>query len=169
MHKTYLNEIELQLIKGADKIIEKIGGFPSMENGRLTDISIHRGKEFGHDIELVFDLTGWIHVLDFHYSYDYEGDMNYYHREFDERHIKMIFHSFRRIEMKGFPSFDFDGGEIKFGGIAQEDSKCRYQDRLPGHNIVIERPYTCFYIRSGCDFVIYFDENECEISAELFK
>ena len=164
MHKTYLNEVELEVIEGADKIVEKIGGFPSMENGRLTSYSVKNLETVLIDVELIFDLKGWIHTLDFHYTYDYKGDKNYYHKEFNERHIKMTFRKCHRIETEGYGL----GGDIYFGGPEQCDLRRRHRDKLPGHAIIIERPFCCFYTAHN-EIAIFFDENECEISAELFE
>ncbi len=172
MHKTYLNEEEVQLIKGADKIVKKIGGFPSMENGRLCSFLVKESeKEFCNDIELIFDIAGWLHTLDFYLT----GckDINdkiwdpYRHKDFRERHVKMLFHNCKRFNLQGLPLLH--NGEIKFGGVKQNEEKNRYQDRLPGHDIIIDRPYTCFYICVGDELIIYFDESECEISAELIE
>ncbi len=170
MHKTYLNEVELQIIKGADKIVEKIGGFPSMENCCFESLSVNRSKDnhYRNDIELVYDITGWLETLDFYNPDGNKEKVNYYHKYFDERRIKITFHNCFGLKLTGFPPVNDEGGEIKFGGKKQEDQKNRYQDRLPGLDIIIARPYTCFYMRSGHGMVIYFDEKECEISAELF-
>ncbi len=166
MHKTYLNEVEVQLIKGADEIVKKIGGFPSIENGCLSSVSIRNADRKPYDVEMVFDLQGWINTLDFHYSHGYKGDKNYYHNDFDERHIRITFHNCYGFETEsGFVTFR--GGDLYFGGVEEHDPKNRKRDRLPGHGTVIERPYCCFY--TGHDeFSIYFNEEECEISAELF-
>ena len=165
MHKTYLNKIELQLIKGADIIVDKIGGFPSMENGRLSSFSVTNLEKSDTDVELVFDLRGWVNVLDFHYTYDYKDDKNYFHKDFSERHIRMLFQKCRSFETE---RLDFYGGEIKFGGKEQLKEENRRQDLLPGIDRIIERPYCCFYTGHR-EFLICFDESKCEISAELFE
>ena len=40
MHKFFMTEPEVSIIRGAEAIVEELGGFPSMENGRLVSISI---------------------------------------------------------------------------------------------------------------------------------
>ena len=164
MHKTFLNEKEIQIIKGADKVVKKIGGFPSMENGTLESIFIARtGNDNLLDVELVFDISGWLNTLDF-YSKNGVSRPYYQHNRFDERKIKILFHNCYDFEYAGTGRVI---GEIKFGGKDQLDPRNRHQDVLPGMDIIIDRPYVCFYIRSGAP-IVYFNENECEISAELF-
>ena len=97
MHKTYLNEIELQLIKGADKIVEKIGMFPAMESGHLVGFSVKRNDDLSNrfslfDVELVFDITQWVRSLDramkttmSHREPDPVYDAPYIHKDFEER------------------------------------------------------------------------------------
>ena len=168
MHKSYLNSEEIKLIKGADKIIDKIGGFPSMENGYLESFSIKNNGDFSKwngersiDVELVFNINGWLETLDF-----YKGHGEYYdHKDFDERHIKMCFHNCREANINY--SSIFHNGEIKFGGYKEVEVDNRKQDAHPCIERIIERPYCCFYIVSGRELYIEFEEDKCEISAEI--
>lgn len=109
MHKTYLNEKELELIKGADRIVEKIGGFSSMENERFESFSVKRSEDnrFRNDVELVYDITGWLETLDFYLTH--AKDVNdphwdpYRHKAFEERHIRIFFHNCFGLKLTGFP------------------------------------------------------------------
>ncbi len=76
----------------------------------------------------------------------------------------VFFHKCHRIETEGYGL----GGDIYFGGPEQCDLRRRHRDKLPGHAIIIERPFCCFYTAHN-EIAIFFDENECEISAELFE
>lgn len=160
MHKTYLNSEEIKIIKGADKIIDKIGGFPSMENGYLKSYSVKQSDKFNIDVELVFNLNGWLDTLDFWKGRSSEYD----HKVFNERNIRINFHNCHHIDIK-YPMFHC--GEIKFGGSDEKDERNRKQDVLPGMSVILDRPYCCFYICSGNELILFFDEKECEISAEL--
>ena len=40
MHKYFLTPSECSIIHGSEAIVARIGGFPSMENGRLKTIII---------------------------------------------------------------------------------------------------------------------------------
>ena len=109
MYKTYLNEKELELIKGADRIVEKIGGFSSMENERFESFSVKRSEDnrFRNDVELVYDITGWLETLDFYLTH--AKDVNdphwdpYRHKAFEERHIRIFFHNCFGLKLTGFP------------------------------------------------------------------
>ncbi len=177
MHKSYLNETELQLIKGADIIVEKIGGFPSMESAQLIGFSAKQTRKTKNvydlfDVELEFDISIWLKAMKRYYSAfisnpDREPELEklVFTKDFEERKIRMLFHNCQRFRIDYPNSFR---GEIKFGGEAQEKHVNRHQDPLPGKGEIYKRPYTCFYTGSGSDLIIFFDESECEISAELF-
>lgn len=45
MHKIFLTKNECSIIRGADEIVNTIGGFPSMENGELIEIQLEKQQE----------------------------------------------------------------------------------------------------------------------------
>lgn len=159
MHKIFMTEPEASIIKGADAIIEELGGFPSMENGRLVSISIKdcglEGWRCARDITLVFDIYNWAR------------DSSRYVNISKPKHrfIKMRFSPLRDFYINT-PSMDYCG-EFKFGNTADRD-KMR-QDMGTGLNPpIVERPFCCFYMRSAYDgLILEFDEDTCEISAEF--
>lgn len=154
MHKIYLTEPEVSIIKGADVIVKECGGFPSMENGHLCSIKIQKTKDTlaRYDVVLLFDIEKWA------------SDSAFY------MHVPKIFHkyiemTFRCVEnvYVNNPCMSSTCGEIKFGNLS--DRNKMHQDILPGRATIINRPFCVFYIRSGNELVIDFDEEECTISA----
>ena len=141
-----------------------------MENGSLESVLVKKTAEdqFNNDVELVYDITGWLKTLDDYLTNSKDPAASwldpYRHKSFEERHIRILFQNCKTLELTGICG----GGEIKFGGRKQEDPKYRYQDRNPGQDIIIDRPYTCFYMNTLDSIVVYFNEDECRISAELF-
>lgn len=145
-----------------------------MEGARLESSNYKQSNELESyiDVELVYDITNRINSLDIAKRTILKNKNNdidskylhpYLHKYFDERKIRILFKNCSHCSFEGGPNCS--NGEIKFGGKEQIDRNNRYQDRIPGHDIIIERPYVCFYNR---DMIICFNEEECEISAELF-
>lgn len=155
MHKIFLTDPETSIIHGADKIIAEFGGFPSMENGKLCSVTI-KESSLGYaryDIFLMFDVEKW--AID---SSDYVDIP-----KSSYKFIELSFLCARNISINR--PLMHDCGEIKFGNTF--DRRKMYQDSLPQHPIVIDRPFCTFYIKAGRDFVIEFDECECQISAAV--
>lgn len=159
MHKFFMTEPEVSIIRGADAIIEELGGCPSMENGRLVSISIEdcelAGWRCARSITLLFDIYNW--ARDTSRYVDIPKPKHHY--------IRMRFSSLRDFYINT-PIMDHCG-EFKFGNTTNRD-KMR-QDMGTGPNPpIVERPFCCFYMRSAYEgFILEFDENTCEISAEF--
>ena len=105
MHKTNLNSEEIKLIKGSNKIIDKIGLFPDMEDARLESFNYRQSNELENyiDVEFVYDISNWINSLDIAKrtilkSNNNDIDSNYLHpylhKDFDERKIRILFLKF---------------------------------------------------------------------------
>jgi len=158
MHKLYLTPPECEIIHGASEIVDIIGGFPSMEDGELIDITLQRHNKTGYrgEVILTFDISGWKQVASFYTAY---GPLN----KFVEDRIRLTFKNMRDIKIVDPFS---ESGEIKFSNTC--DSREMHQDDHPCNTPIIERPFCRFYIRSGHNIVFDFEEEECEISAELF-
>ena len=151
MHKFYLNNTECSIIQGAQEIVSRFGGFPSMENGTLISVTVERSSERSrYDVKLVFDITGWAKMV--LSDKDSGTDVK----------ICMSFEGCRSIVTRIEP-WSNPCGEIKFGDGMEE----MRQDGHPSHIIEIPRPYGAFCIRSSHEFLIEFDESECWISAAV--
>lgn len=158
MHKLYLTSPECEIIRGSSEIVAIIGGFPSMEDGKLIDVTLKRHNETGHrgDVMLTFDISGWKRIASAYTAY---GSLH----QFAEDRIRLTFRNMRDIKI--VDPF-FESGEIKFSNTC--DSRKMHQDDHPCNTPIVERPFCRFYIRSGHNIVLDFKEEECEISAELF-
>lgn len=156
MHKLFLTKNECEIIHGASKIVETVGGFPSMENGELITVSLQKGaKQYHFDVVLIFDITGWKHT-----AFDNGYEIN----DFAENRIRMSFKNMRSVDMHDPFS---ERGEIKFYNSCNRDEFV--QDSLPCFTPTIERPFCCFCICSGLHVVLEFEEEECDISADIFS
>lgn len=157
MHKLYLTEPEVSFICGADAIVAELGGFPSMENGKLIDVSIAPSHPYGYNVFLVFDIENWAAVSS---RYRYANIPRPKHR-----YIRMCFFGVQRVYID---SPHLDGcGEIKFGNTT--DRKKMYQDDSPLRPIIVERPFYSFYIRDGSDFVLEFNDSKCWVEASFLN
>ena len=157
MHKFFMTAQEVSIIRGADAIVEELGGFPSMENGRLVSISVESVDERSSlcNITLVFDIWKW--AVDTSRYIEIPKPKH--------RYIRMRFSSLRDYEIRQ-PSMR-NCGEFKFGNTV--DRKKMLQDPGTGLNPpIVERPFCSFYMRSGHEgLVLEFDEVRCKISAEF--
>lgn len=154
MHKIFLTKPECEIIQGSEKIIETIGGFPSMEDGELIDVHLQKCGEYRSTVTLLFDVTGWKR------NAKHSAKL----KEFSESLIRLIFQNCRDVYMQSPLGIS---GEIKFSNSADRSRMC--QDDTPDTVLVIERPYCVFYIRDASGLIIEFFENECTISAEIVK
>ena len=152
MHKFYLNNTEGDIIQGAQEIVSRFGGFPSMENGTLISVTVERSSErFRYDVKLVFDITSWAEMVLSDKDIGSTGAK-----------ICMSFEGCRSIAART-DAMHGPCGEIKFGDGMEE----MRQDGHPSHIIEIPRPYRVFCIRSSHAFQIEFEEEECRISAAV--
>ncbi len=163
MHKWYLTKTECEIINGADRIIDEIGCFPSMENGRLTDIHVVPSQilDCGFDISLVFDITGWKEF----------ASLPGWQRipETNVTTIRLCFVVAKEIRLNSYRS-DMDEGcceEIKFSNTT--DTSLWHQDGTPWNIQEIPRPFCAFMICYGRSLAIEFDEQDCKISAEIIR
>lgn len=155
MHKIFLTEPEVAFINGADAIVEELGGFPSMENGKLLGVSIQDSGSCyrRYNVSLVFDIEKWA-VDSSHY-------MNIPKPK--HRYIQIRFFNVRQVFIDS-PSLS-ECGEFKFGNTT--DRKKTYQDDMPSHPIIIERPFYSFYMRSGHEIVLEFEDDQCKVIASF--
>lgn len=161
MHKYYLTKTECGFIKGADRIINEFGCFPSMENGQIRNIRIMPSQRLEHryDISIEFDITDWKK-----YSQLPNGD---HIPETDSSTILLRFdgaHEFS-ITPRCIDMIDSCGG-IKFTN--DWNQKNWSQDGWPNSIPEIPRPFRAFYIRRGDEFSIRFWDDECIASAEYY-
>lgn len=152
MHKIFLTEQEASVISGSEEIIKELGGFPSMENGNLCSICVKRSDpDFKYDISMIFDIEKW------------KNDSSAY-KEFSSSAIRFI-----DLKFKGARSIQLNNpimtycNEIKFSNTLDKDNWNR--DNSPFHTKIIKRPFCVFYIGTGRELAIEFDESECLISA----
>lgn len=157
MHKIFLTEPEVSFIKGADAIVKELGGFPSMENGKLVEISVQdAGLNYSrYNVTLVFDIEGWGRASSRYMNIPKPQNM----------YIQMDFLNVRDVFISG-PSIN-ECGEFKFGNTL--DRKEMYQDDLPSRPIIVERPFCTFYMQAGLDFVLEFDDADCLVFASFLE
>ena len=157
MHKIFLTEPEVSFIKGADAIVDALGGFPSMENGKLVEISVRdAGLSYTrYNVTLVFDIEGWGRTSSLRMDIPRP----------ESTLIQMEFLNVRDVFISS-PYIDCCG-EFKFGNTY--DRKEMYRDFLPSHPIVVERPYFTFYMNSGHEFVLEFDDSDCLVFASFLE
>ena len=155
MHKIYMTSPELSFFQGAEPIVEELGGFPSMENGKLLSISIQdSGMSYKrYNVSLVFNIEKW--AIDSSRYMDIPKPTHKY--------IQIHFLNIRDVYVSS-PTLN-DCGEFKFGNTT--DRKKMYQDDLPSNTIVIQRPFYSFYMRSGHEFVLEFEDDECIATASF--
>lgn len=154
MHKYFLTRSECAVIQGADAIIERFGGFPSMEDGCLRSIVIQakNGKR-RYRVELTFDISGWKRATKQYIAL----------KDTDENLITMCFDGAIDLEISS-PSDYWDCGEMKFDNF--HGTEKLNQDESPCTVLDYPRPYTRFYSAGHPGkLVIEFEESECCISA----
>lgn len=151
MHKIFLTDEEISFISGAETIINELGGFPSMEDGRLIKICLDEcgDKQF---LSLLFDITGWI------------GNAGYYKKlpETAKTKIKIVFSG--KFDIKIVGNLRDIRGEIKFGN---QEIRPMSQDYLPGSAPNIKRPFSVFCIQDERNLCIDFFEEYCSVSASF--
>ena len=156
MHKIFLTEPEVSFIKGADAIVKELGGFPSMENGKLVEISVRNGLSYSrYNVSLVFDIEEWGRASSRYMNIPKPQNM----------YIQMEFLNVRDVFISS-PSIN-ECGEFKFGNTL--DREKMYQDDLPSRPIIVERPFCTFYMQAGRDFVLEFDDSDCLVLALFLK
>ncbi len=159
MHKAFLTKTECELIKGSDKIISTIGGgFPSMENGTLVQISIEENKETTNlqNVLLIFDVSGWKESVQFHKLGNVCND------EKESNLISLRFEGAREVHL----NLSRPDRSIDMYFCNTEEGAELYRDGYPGSARELPRPYNCFYLANR-QVVIEFFEHECKISAEI--
>ena len=151
MHKLYLTNFEASIIGGAEAIITKYGGFPSMENGSLCALEVERieAEQSFVNVKLVFDIRHWHEVCSLYHDLP----------ALSHRYIEISFHKAKAISFDHAPIGNI--GEIQFENTANQ-SHWR-ANSLPFQPIMVERPYCVFHIRR--DLRIDFHEKECQITA----
>ena len=151
MHKFCLTEPECERIQGAQKIIETLGYFPSMENTILEEVNIkntHRLAE-RYEVCLVFFFF-------FCGKHTVPGG---------KPKLQLTFYGVREVYMNT-DGLDWRfSPEIKFTNSI--DRTKVYRDDLPSTTPIIPRPFTGFAIGRGQDFFLEFFDEEITVDAFL--
>lgn len=156
MHKICLTATECGIIRGADKIIDTIGMFPSMEDGELIDVHLAKNSSSSRGfVSLTFDITGWRETVK---QYLNQRKM----KDFSQSKIRIVFSNALDVSLNDPLCAQ---GEIKFGN--SHNKALLRQDEDPYNTPVIGRPFCIFCVRDSRNVVIEFEEEECEIRAEL--
>lgn len=157
MHKIFLTAPEVSFIVGADEIVEDLGGFPSMENSNLLSISVQNSGSDNqrYNVSLVFDIEKWA----------IESSRYVDIPTLKHKYILLCFFNVRQVDIHS-PSMNVCG-EFKFGNTT--DRKKMYQDVLPSEPIVVNRPFCSFYMQSGQDFVLEFEDDTCTVFASFLN
>lgn len=149
MHKFCLTEPECDRIQGAQKIIETLVFFPSMENTIIEEIYIKNTYRLGlrYEVSLLFDLScgGKREV---------KGGKS---------KIRMTFYGIRdvHIDTDAF-IWPYCSG-IKFSN--RFDLENVQQDNVPSTTPIIPPPFTGFIIGRGKDFYLEFYDEEYTVDA----
>ena len=151
MHKIFLTDEEVSFISGAETIINELGGFLSMEDGRLVKVCIDECSN-KHFASLLFDITGWIENASYYKKIPVTAKTK----------IKIVFSG--KFDIKIVGNLCDICGEIKFGN---EESRPMSQDDLPGYAPTIKRPFSVFCIRDESNLCIDFFEEYCSVSASF--
>lgn len=149
MHKFCLTEPECERIQGAQKIIETLGYFPSMENTILEEINIRNTHHPGtsYEVSLLFDLScGGVKTV--------PGG---------KPKIRITFYGVRDVFMNADSLHWENCPEIKF--VNTFDRFSVSQDDCPSTTPIISRPFRGFAIGCGRIFFLEFFDEEITVDA----